>query len=98
MRTGQKLSPKGRVDRAAVAEVQERFHHRGRGAVSNQTGRFEAETHEPLDDGWGTIEEDAPRLETTLTKETPRTIITFNKSPDIHFDRSINPYRGCEHG
>ena len=98
MRTGQKLSPKGRVGRAAVAEVQERFHHRGRGAVSNQTGRFEAETHEPLDDGWGTIEEAAPRLETTLTKETPRTIITFNKSPDIHFDRSINPYRGCEHG
>ena len=98
MRTGQKLSPKGRVGRAAVAEVQERFHHRGRGAVSNQTGRFEAETHEPLDDGWGTIEEAEPRLETTLTKETPRTIITFNKSPDIHFDRSINPYRGCEHG
>lgn len=98
MRTGQKLSPKGRVGRAAVAEVQERFQHRGRGAVSNQTGRFELETHQPLDDGWGTIEESAPRLETTLTKETPRTIITFNKSPDIHFDRSINPYRGCEHG
>lgn len=98
MRTGQKLSPKGRVGRAAVAEVQERFQHRGRGAASNQTGRFELETHQPLDDGWGTIEEAAPRLETTLTKETPRTIITFNKSPDIHFDRSINPYRGCEHG
>jgi len=88
----------GRVDRVAVVEVQERLHHRGRGAVSNQTGRYERETHEALDDGWGTIEDDAPRLTTTLTKETPRTIITFNKSPDIHFDRSINPYRGCEHG
>ena len=98
MRTGQKLSKNGRVGRAAVAEVKERFHHRGRGAVSNQTGRFERETREALDDGWGTIEEDAARLDTTLTKETPRTIITFNKSPDIHFDRSINPYRGCEHG
>ncbi len=98
MRTGQKLSPKSRVARASVAGVQERFHHRGRGAVSNQTGRFEPETREALDDGWGTIEESAPRLDTTLTKETPRTIITFNKSPDIHFDRSINPYRGCEHG
>ncbi|MCR9269304.1 MAG: PA0069 family radical SAM protein [Hyphomonadaceae bacterium] len=98
MRTGHKLAKNGRVGRAAVAEVQERFHHRGRGAVSNQTGRFERETREALDDGWGTIEEEAPRLETTLTKETPRTIITFNKSPDIHFDRSINPYRGCEHG
>lgn len=98
MRTGQKLAKAGRVERAEVAEVRERFHHRGRGAVSNQTGRFERETREALDDGWGTVEEDAPRLETTLTKETPRTIITFNKSPDIHFDRSINPYRGCEHG
>ncbi len=98
MRTGQKLAKTGRVERTAVKDVQERFHHRGRGAVSNQTGRYERETREALDDGWGTIEEDAPRLATTLTKETPRTIITFNKSPDIHFDRSINPYRGCEHG
>jgi DNA repair photolyase len=98
MRTDQKLKTNGRVGRTAVAEVRERFHHRGRGAVSNQTGRFEPETREALDDGWGTIEEEAPRLETTLTKETPRTIITFNRSPDIHFDRSINPYRGCEHG
>lgn len=98
MRTGQKLAKPGRVERAEVAEVRERFHHRGRGAVSNQTGRFERETREALDDGWGTVEEDAPRLKTTLTKESPRTIITFNKSPDIHFDRSINPYRGCEHG
>ena len=98
MRTEQKLSKNGRVDRAAVTDVQERFHHRGRGAVSNQTGRYERETREALDDGWDTIEQDPPRLTTTLTKETPRTIITFNKSPDIHFDRSINPYRGCEHG
>ncbi|MEL6725280.1 MAG: PA0069 family radical SAM protein [Pseudomonadota bacterium] len=98
MRTGQKLTKNGRVGRAAVAEVKERFHYRGRGAISNQTGRFEHETREALDDGWGTIEEEAERLNTTLTKETPRTIITFNKSPDIHFDRSINPYRGCEHG
>ena len=98
MRSGQKLRKNGRVDRTAVREVQERLHHRGRGAVSNQTGRYEPETREALDDGWGTIEDDAARLPTTLTKETPRTIITYNKSPDIHFDRSINPYRGCEHG
>ncbi len=93
MRTGQKLAKSGRIDRESVAEVGERFHHRGRGAISNQTGRFEHETREALDDGWGAIEEAAPPLRTTLTKETPRTIITFNKSPDIHFDRSINPYR-----
>ncbi|MEM9842335.1 MAG: PA0069 family radical SAM protein [Pseudomonadota bacterium] len=98
MKSQQKLPKAGRVDRVAVSEVQERFQHRGRGAISNQTGRFERETREALDDGWGTIEAPAPRLKTTLIKETPKTIITFNKSPDIHFDRSINPYRGCEHG
>jgi len=98
MRTGQKLKKSGRVGRAAVKDVKERFHHRGRGAVSNQSGRYERETRELLDDGWDTIEGALPPLQTTLTKETPRTIITFNKSPDIHFDRSINPYRGCEHG
>ena len=98
MRLTQKLVKKGRVDRDAVAALGERFQHRGRGAVSNHVGRFERETREPVDDGWGTIEEEAAPLRTTLTKETPRTIITFNRSPDIPFDRSINPYRGCEHG
>ncbi|MEM1148735.1 MAG: PA0069 family radical SAM protein, partial [Pseudomonadota bacterium] len=98
MRSKQKLPKAGRVDRVAVSEVQERSQHRGRGAVSSQTGRFERETREAWDDGWGTIEAPARRLKTTLIKETPKTIITFNKSPDIHFDRSINPYRGCEHG
>ncbi|KCZ50469.1 PA0069 family radical SAM protein [Hyphomonas pacifica] len=98
MRTGQKLQPKGRVTLLDTQQVSERFQQRGRGAISNQTGRFEKETHEAFDDGWGTIEEDAGRLETQLMKDTARTIITFNKSPDIHFDRSVNPYRGCEHG
>lgn len=98
MRTTQKLNKYGRVGRDAVEALGERFHHRGRGAISNQTGRFEPETRESYDDGWGTIEEEASPLRTTLTKETPRTIITFNKSPDIPFDRTINPYRGCEHG
>lgn len=98
MRTGQKLRKTGRVDRADVAETAERFQHRGRGALSNQTGRFEPETRHAFDDGWDTIEEDASKLRTTVTAETARTIITYNKSPDIPFDRSINPYRGCEHG
>ena len=98
MRTGQKLSKYGRVDRDAVAETAERFQHRGRGAISNQTGRFEPETRHAFDDGWETIEEGAEKLRTSVTAETARTIITYNKSPDIPFDRSINPYRGCEHG
>lgn len=98
MRTGQKLTPRGRVTLLDTKEVAERLEHRGRGAVSNQTGRYESQTRHEFDDGWGTIEDDAGRLETSLQKDFARTIITFNKSPDISFDRTVNPYRGCEHG
>jgi DNA repair photolyase len=71
---------------------------KGRGARSNASGRYEPEQREDFDDGW-TAEDEAPApLRTTLTAERARTIITKNDSPDIGFDRSINPYRGCEHG
>jgi DNA repair photolyase len=70
---------------------------RGRGARSNESGRFEVHAYIPVDDGWDD-EEPAPRLATSVTIERPKTIITRNDSPDISFDRSINPYRGCEHG
>ncbi|OZB17934.1 MAG: radical SAM protein [Hyphomonas sp. 34-62-18] len=76
----------------------ERFEHRGRGAISNQTGRYERETRHAFDDGWDTIEDAADRLDTQVFDEVVRSIITFNKSPDISFDRTVNPYRGCEHG
>ncbi len=98
MRTGQKLKNSGRVTLIDTGEVAERFEHRGRGAVSNQAGRYERHTFDPFDDGWSTIEDDAAPLETVLMDDTAKTIITFNKSPDISFDRTINPYRGCEHG
>ncbi len=71
---------------------------RGRGAVSNQSGRYEAHEREWCDDGWGSLDQAPPRLSTTLTKDSSRKVISFNESPDIGFDRSINPYRGCEHG
>ncbi|MGQ3212775.1 MAG: PA0069 family radical SAM protein [Shinella sp.] len=70
---------------------------RGRGAGLNFTGRFEPVTREGFDDGWQTLE-DLPPFRTEVQVEKPRTIITRNDSPDIPFDRSINPYRGCEHG
>jgi DNA repair photolyase len=70
---------------------------RGRGAVSNPHARFEPVAKERFDDGWDMPEEVAP-LKTEVTIERPRVIITRNDSPDIGFDRSINPYRGCEHG
>jgi DNA repair photolyase len=70
---------------------------RGRGAASNPSGRLEAFQRETFDDGWSADEAPAP-LETEVTVERPRAIITRNDSPDISFDQSINPYRGCEHG
>jgi DNA repair photolyase len=70
---------------------------RGRGAATNISGRFESERREDIDDGWGAID-DLPAFKTEVILEKPRTIITRNESPDISFDRSINPYRGCEHG
>ena len=71
---------------------------KGRGAVSNATGRFEAHARLAVDDGWRHGEDDAPGLGTTETAETCRAIITENQSPDVPFEASINPYRGCEHG
>ena len=70
---------------------------RGRGACSNHTGRFEAERREAFDDGWEGLG-DLDAFKTEVHDEPARTIITRNDSPDISFDRSINPYRGCEHG
>jgi DNA repair photolyase len=70
---------------------------RGRGATFNPDGRFEPYVREAVDDGWEREEEPAT-LRTEIAFERPRSIITRNTSPDIGFDRSINPYRGCEHG
>ncbi|MBV2142497.1 PA0069 family radical SAM protein [Falsochrobactrum sp. TDYN1] len=85
---------------ALVGEAGLRIDHsrrRGRGAGINPTGRFEPATRHEFDDGWTTLE-DLPAFKTDVQVEKPRTIITRNDSPDISFDRSINPYRGCEHG
>ena len=71
--------------------------NRGRSAGINPTGRFEPVTRHVFDDGWESLEE-LPPFKTEVQVEKPRTIITRNESPDISFDRSINPYRGCEHG
>ncbi len=72
---------------------------RGRGARSNRSGRHERLKRAPFDDGWGTPELLAgERLPTEVTLERARSIITKNSSPDVGFDHSVNPYRGCEHG
>lgn len=71
--------------------------NRGRSAGINPSGRFEPVSRDVFDDGWNSLEE-LPPFKTEVQVEKPRTIITRNESPDISFDRSINPYRGCEHG
>lgn len=81
-------------DPAYRVEVERR---RGRGASANPSGRYEPAQREAFDDGWA-IEEELPALPTEIIVEKPRTIITKNDSPDILFEKSINPYRGCEHG
>ena len=75
----------------------DRERRRGRGAQSNASGRYEAEARVAFDDGWQSLEE-LPPFKTTVSLDTVRKVITRNDSPDIGFDRSINPYRGCEHG
>ncbi|MBY5998541.1 PA0069 family radical SAM protein [Tritonibacter mobilis] len=83
------------IDRSGIRIDAER--RRGRAAGINPSGRYEPVSRHVFDDGWGSIEE-LPPFKTEVQVEKPRTIITRNSSPDISFDRSINPYRGCEHG
>ena len=71
--------------------------HNGRGALSNASSRFDDDKKIRTTDGWD-IEDELPPLRTILTRDATRTILARNTSPDVPFDRSINPYRGCEHG
>lgn len=70
---------------------------RGRGTASKVDPRYLDRQYESFDDGWNRNEEAAP-VRTTVTVEKPRTVISRNRSPDVPFDQSLNPYRGCEHG
>ncbi len=71
---------------------------KGRGSATRLAHRFEKDEREPFDDGWAVDAEEATRIATTWTWEDAKSAISRNTSPDIGFDRSINPYRGCEHG
>ena len=72
--------------------------HKGRGATLNPSPRFDTESRIAIDDGWGSEDLDLPPLRTTVTADASRSVIARNQSPDVPFDCSINPYRGCEHG
>ncbi|HKK06750.1 MAG TPA: PA0069 family radical SAM protein [Gammaproteobacteria bacterium] len=71
---------------------------KGRGAVVSPDNRYSTQRCEAIDDGWGSLDEPPAPLATTLTADASRRVISYNDSPDVGFDRSINPYRGCEHG
>ncbi|MGE0371277.1 MAG: PA0069 family radical SAM protein [Gammaproteobacteria bacterium] len=75
----------------------ERRQH-GRGATLSPDNRYSPITRTGIDDGWGSLDAPLEPLATTLTVDTSRSVISYNTSPDVGFDRSINPYRGCEHG
>src|SRR5262245_27160418 len=70
---------------------------KGRGALSNPPGRFDKDARQAVDDGWWQ-EEESSSIVQTVEPDRARTVITTNDSPDVGFDYSINPYRGCEHG
>lgn len=78
--------------------TRERHGVKGRGAQANTPIRFFTETRAAFDDGWTGDDAVPPPLRTTVTEEQARSIISYNQSPDLPFERSINPYRGCEHG
>jgi DNA repair photolyase len=80
-----------------LSRVIEKERRRGRGTRSNVTGRFEAYSRERFEDGWESLA-DLPPFKTQVHTDATRSVICRNDSPDISFDRSINPYRGCEHG
>ena len=91
-----------KLSRSADADLTRRAlipaqHIRGRGAQNNVSGRFEVEKVVRFDDGWAN-EDPLPPFETVEHIERARSIISRNQSPDVGFDRSVNPYRGCEHG
>lgn len=72
--------------------------YKGRAASSNMVSRFDPHTRESLDDGWGSLDEEAPPLRTEVMLDASRSVINYIQSPDLPFDRTLNPYRGCEHG
>jgi len=90
-------APTGEFGPPSAGTTVERERRRGRGAQSNASGRYEPLARAAFDDGWQSLE-DLPPFSTSVSVDASRKVITRNESPDIGFDRSINPYRGCEHG
>lgn len=90
-----------RLDRAQAEVAKARAYRKGRGSNEGSAGRFEVHEHVAFDDGWSSGQvrfEDLVNRTTTVSEDRAKSVLTFNQSPDLGFDRSVNPYRGCEHG
>ena len=90
-----------RINRAQAEVAKSKGYRKGRGVTEGPKGRFELEEHVAFDDGWGSGQvrfEDLVERPTTVSEDRAKSVLTFNQSPDLGFDRSVNPYRGCEHG
>jgi DNA repair photolyase len=94
---GQSVIARGRDTSVDALRHDARSRNGGRGATLNPSSRFDTHSRHVFDDGWQTLDE-LPPFKTHVQVEKPKTVITKNDSPDLNFDRSINPYRGCEHG
>jgi len=81
-----------------ICEAPPRQSVKGRASLANETPRFEAHTRENTSDGWDSADDELPVLRTEVREERVRTAINRVRSPDLPFDRTLNPYRGCEHG
>src|SRR3984957_20352537 len=93
------MSEKNKISLKVLPPGGDYIFARGRSSHSNSAGRFERFQLEAFDDGWFTSEEgEEKQIQTTITAEEAKSILSYNESPDIGFYRSINPYRGCEHG
>lgn len=94
MDLGKEVSP----DAFPPDQVEKPLVYKGRAATSNQVSRFDPHSRQTIDDGWGTHDEDAPTLRTEVMLDAAKTVINYIQSPDLPFDRTLNHYRGCEHG
>ena len=90
-----------RIDKSQAQAARAKGYRKGRGAAEGPKGRFEVTDYVSFDDGWGSGQtrfEDLIQRPTTVSEDRAKSVLTFNQSPDLGFDRSVNPYRGCEHG
>ncbi|MFQ6333618.1 PA0069 family radical SAM protein [Methylophilus sp. 3sh_L] len=86
------------MDAFPPARVEKPLVYKGRAASSNQVSRFDPHTRESIDDGWSSLDEEVPALRTEVMLDAAKSVINYIQSPDLPFDRTLNHYRGCEHG